>query len=155
MPRIRSAEIAECEWLSALCLRSKAHWGYDDAFLEASREALTVSPEMVQERRVWIAEDRDRILGVVALEPLDPGLAELALLFVEPDAMGHGVGRLLFQHAARMAKAKGVDRIEILADPGAVPFYKRMGAQDAGTRPSDAIAGRRLPFLTLAIPDAL
>jgi GNAT superfamily N-acetyltransferase len=145
--KIRNAEVAECDTLSALCIRSKAHWGYDDAFMDASREALTVSPDMVRENRVWVAEDRGEILGVAALEPVEPGTVELALLFVEPGAMGRGVGRLLFRHAVHMAAARGARRMEILADPGAVPFYERMGARKRGTRPSDAIPGRRLPFL--------
>ena len=35
----------ECETLSALCLRSKAHWGYDSAFMEAVREELAAFVE--------------------------------------------------------------------------------------------------------------
>ncbi len=34
---IRAARPGEADALSALCLRSKAHWGYDDDFLERCR----------------------------------------------------------------------------------------------------------------------
>jgi hypothetical protein len=45
MPRsvttiIRPAQADEVEALTALALRSKAHWGYDDAFMEACRAEL-------------------------------------------------------------------------------------------------------------------
>lgn len=43
--KVRSATEDECEALSRLAIRSKSHWGYDDAFLEACRAELTVVPE--------------------------------------------------------------------------------------------------------------
>jgi hypothetical protein len=37
------------------------------------------------------------------------------------------------------------------ADPGAVPFYERMGAVPAGLVPSGSIPGRFLPRLVVAL----
>ena len=38
--QVRSAEPGESQSLTALCVRSKAHWGYDAAFMKMSAAAL-------------------------------------------------------------------------------------------------------------------
>jgi hypothetical protein len=44
---IRAAHGGELEALSALAMRSKAHWGYSAAFMQACRDELTVSAELL------------------------------------------------------------------------------------------------------------
>jgi hypothetical protein len=39
----------------------------------------------------------------------------------------------------------------IEADPDAAPFYRRLGARDAGLAPSGSIAGRMLPKLVVEL----
>ncbi|MGI5472915.1 hypothetical protein [Streptomyces sp. CA-132043] len=48
---IRPAFATEAETLSDLALRSKAHWGYDTAFLGACRDELTVGAHEMESRR--------------------------------------------------------------------------------------------------------
>ena len=56
----------EAPALGALCVRSKAHWGYDAEFMRLSWRALQVDPAAIAEGRVFAAVDeRDRPLGVV------------------------------------------------------------------------------------------
>jgi hypothetical protein len=63
--RIRDARAEECEALSALCRKSKAYWGYDDAFLEACAPYLQVTPDCVTAGHSFVALDhQDRVLGV-------------------------------------------------------------------------------------------
>ena len=40
---VRSARVGEAQSLTALCQRSKAHWGYDAEFMRLSQASLTVS----------------------------------------------------------------------------------------------------------------
>jgi hypothetical protein len=54
---------------------------------------------------------------------------ELGLLFVEPDAMGSGVGRLLYRHVMQEAGRLGFIQVRIDSDPHAEAFYLAMGAQ--------------------------
>ena len=54
---IRPATAAEAPALSELCRRSKAHWGYDDDFMAACVEELTVRPERYGANEVWVADD--------------------------------------------------------------------------------------------------
>jgi hypothetical protein len=39
-----------------MALRSKAHWGYDEAFMQQVADELTVTPEMVRRCDVMVAE---------------------------------------------------------------------------------------------------
>jgi hypothetical protein len=45
--RIRPARPSEAHALTALVLRSKAHWGYDAGFMAQVRPVLTVTPDMI------------------------------------------------------------------------------------------------------------
>ena len=143
---LRPARSGEAESLTALCLRSKAHWGYDDEFMRLCVPALTMREESIAEGRVLVATNEVGVtLGTVSVER-DGKDAELALMFVEPSAIGSGAGRSLFEGAVALARRLGHGRMTILADINAAPFYERMGARFLRNAPSDAIPGRTLPF---------
>jgi len=136
----------EAELLSDLALRSKGYWGYDQAFLEACRDELTLTPAEVRAKRTIVAERGGRVVGFYTLAG-DPPVAGLDHLFVEPAEVGTGVGRALWGHAVAAAQSLGFTRVEIEADPDAEAFYLAMGARRRGTVPSGSIPGRLLPRL--------
>ncbi|GHH85944.1 GNAT family N-acetyltransferase [Streptomyces capitiformicae] len=145
--RIRPARAEEATALTELVLRSKAHWGYDAEFLEACRAELTIRPDEIDDRRIVVAEDaQPGVLGVASLEGTAPQ-GRVGLCFVEPSAIGRGVGRALYSHVMRAAREFGFTWITIDSDPNAEPFYRRMGARPVGRTPSGSIAGRELPVL--------
>ncbi|MFI6872841.1 GNAT family N-acetyltransferase [Streptomyces sp. NPDC050400] len=149
--RIRPARPEEAAELSALALRSKAHWGYDEAFMAACVDELTLLPADVERRRTVVAEDPDgRVLGLATLEGQPPA-GELGLMFVDPEALGRGVGRLLFTHVRDAADAGGFAAVHWAADPNAVPFYEAMGGRHVGTVPSGSVPGRTLPLMELRL----
>ena len=145
--RIRPARIEEADALSRLCIRSKAIWGYDDAFMALVVPALAVSPEAIARGEVWVAEIADHLVGTMALTATDDaGKLDLDKLFVRPGRMRSGIGRALFAHALAEARRRGAVRLTILADPNAARFYEREGARPVGEAPSDAVPGRFLPL---------
>jgi GNAT superfamily N-acetyltransferase len=146
--KLRPPEPHELPLLSALCLRSKAVWGYDEAFLESCRAELTIRVEELESTPLCVAEHNGAIVGVAQIM-LDGAVADLQKLFIEPDAIGHGVGRSLFAWVVSTAKELGARHLTIDADPGAVGFYKRMGAAEQGSAPSGSIPGRMLPRLQI------
>lgn len=152
MPRdilIRTAGPGEANALTALVRRSKEHWGYDDAFMTLSALSLRVRTEVIAAGHVFVASDADApsvALGVAQLAPLVDGVVDLDKLFVDPPAIGTGVGALLLAHAVKVARQRGARRMTILADPNAAPFYEKMGARFLRMAPSDAIPGRELPL---------
>ncbi|MCQ4082694.1 GNAT family N-acetyltransferase [Streptomyces sp. RB6PN25] len=147
---IRPARVTEAEILSDLALRSKAHWGYDAEFLDACRDELTVVAGEVARRRATVADRDSRILGFTTLEG-QPPTGVLGMMFVEPQVIGQGIGRLLFEHTIAAGRELGFAQLMIDADPNAEPFYRAMGAVRIGNVPSGSIAGRTLPQMVVTI----
>lgn len=149
---IRDAVSRELPRLSALALRSKGHWGYAPALLEAMREELTWHPEDLARLRlrVLLAEEGMPV-GFHAVEFPTGEDAELEALFVEPERIGRGFGARLLADAIALARAAGRVRLRIQSDPFAEPFYRRAGALRVGERPSASLPGRLLPLLELAL----
>ena len=57
---------------------------------------------------------------------------ELDGLFVAPEWMRRGIGGALVADVVARARAAGARRIEVTANPGAVPFYGRHGFRQTG-----------------------
>lgn len=149
---IRRARADEASALTALCLKSKAVWGYDAAFLEASTAALTLTPESIERDLVWVAESGGRPLGVASIV-VHGSEAELDLMFVAPEQMRSGTGKALFDHVVKEARVLGAEILSIVSDIHASGFYECCGARYVRDVPSDAIPGRMLPLLTIDLTD--
>jgi len=145
-PVIRQPTVQELPDLGELCMRSKAVWGYDSKFMEASRAELSLEPRDLLLTQIAVAEQQNRTVGVVQLKMIG-NEADLLKLFVDPAFLRSGVGKALFSWAAGTAKEMGASRLTIEADPEAAEFYRRLGARDIGLAPSGSIAGRMLPRL--------
>jgi GNAT superfamily N-acetyltransferase len=150
MISIRPAWPEEASFLTELCLRSKAVWGYDEAFMAACRGELTLTPEMITTGEVAVAEIEGQVVGMVQLD-LGRVVGELSKLFVEPTCLKSGTGRALFDWAKDRARQLGATMLVIDADPGAADFYRHLGALDAGIVPSGSIPGRYIPRLELQL----
>ncbi|RVT85888.1 N-acetyltransferase [Rhodobacteraceae bacterium CCMM004] len=149
---MRAARPEECAALTDLCLRSKAHCGYDAAFMDACRAELAVTPAILAAGPVQVieAEGRPVAMAQVVVTGRRAGLHKM---FVDPAHMGRGHGRALVDWARATARAAGAVEMDIEADPCAAPFYERMGARVVGDVPSGSIPGRRLPLLVLDLRD--
>jgi GNAT superfamily N-acetyltransferase len=148
--RLRRPEAHELASLSALCLRSKAVRGYDQAFLDACRAELTIGADELDTTALCVAE-HDGVLVGVAQIAVAGDTADLQKMFVEPCAIGLGAGRTLFAWATAIARELGARHLTIDADPGAVGFYRKMGAVEHGATPSGSIPGRMLPHLQVEL----
>jgi GNAT superfamily N-acetyltransferase len=149
---LRPARPDEVDDLSALCLRAKAHWGYDQAFLAQCRDALTVDPTAIRGGDVFVAADgADRPVGLHQIGGIRGTVIELVLLYVEPTHHRRGIGRTLLAHAAALAHERRAATLSIVADPHAADFYRAQGAVPAGEASSNAIPGRMLPVFHLAL----
>ncbi|WP_064972353.1 GNAT family N-acetyltransferase [Modestobacter caceresii] len=149
---LRPATPDEAGRLTELALRSKAHWGHPADFLAACRADLTVDEAACDGVSVRVAECGGQVLGFWRLAPTDdPVRGELTNLFVDPRAIGSGVGRLLATDAVAHARARGWRTLELDADPHAEAFYRHLGAVRIGSSPSTASPGRSLPRMSLAV----
>lgn len=151
--KIRRAHAHEAERLTRLAVRSKAHWGYSQGFLDACRTELTVDASRFgsSDSECFVATGDDSIYGFYVLERVSASVYELDALFVAPEVIGEGVGRQLVEHAAALLGERGVARMIIQGDPHATGFYVSLGAQQVGARESDSIPGRHLPLFELDV----
>jgi GNAT superfamily N-acetyltransferase len=122
--RIRRARLEEAGQLSGLASRSKAYWGYDAEFLERVAADLTIPPRAIAEHQVWVLEADGRVIGFHRVIPGEPAVLED--LWPEPEAIGTGHGRRLWEHAVEVARACGASAMELDAEPNAMGFYRRM-----------------------------
>lgn len=128
---IRKAVAEESATLSGIAQEAKRYWGYPEHWLEHWREQLTISPQFVDQHEVFVAETDGEIVGFYALIA-EGNNAELEHLWVAPSHIGQGVGKELFLHAMQVAAERKFSSVEILADPNAAGFYRRMGASRTG-----------------------
>lgn len=141
------AKPQDAEALTAIAHAAKRHWSYRESWIAAWREILTMRPDFIAGNAAYCAIEQDRILGFYVLTREDDGI-HLDHLWIQPIAMGRGIGRALFKHATAEAKTLGFNLIRIEADPNAEGFYKRMGATRVGTSVSQVEGERReLPLL--------
>ncbi|HEX2766684.1 MAG TPA: GNAT family N-acetyltransferase [Candidatus Limnocylindria bacterium] len=111
-----------------------AEW--TDGNLAAWRAALGERPPG-GEWRPWVADRGGRVLGYATTSaaraewlPPPDGAGELTNLYLDPDVIGTGVGRLLYGHAVADLAARGFDPLVVWAfrdNARAVGFYRRMG----------------------------
>ena len=150
---IRAPTIEELAGLSELCLRSKAVWGYHAEFLAACRGELSLGRQDLESTEIAVAVRGSQVVGIAQVK-VRGNEADLLKLFVEPAILRCGVGRSLFAWAMNIARENGAGRLLIDSDPGAAPFYRRMGAHDLGQAPSGSIPGRMLPRLAISLGTA-
>ncbi len=146
MPELRRPSLRDLDDLTALCLRSKAYWGYDAEFLAACVPVLTLTAADLQGTQTITEVEGGTLLGMVQVSNSQQG-CYLQKLFVDPAHMGKGTGRRLFTWAVQKAREMGATEMIVESDPGAVPFYTAMGCRAAGSAPSEAMPGRMLPRL--------
>ena len=153
--RMRPVGGKDAPFLTALAIRSKAHWGYTDDFIAACREELTYTKEQLEAPQIFgqICLSHERPVAFYVLEQTGVDVAELDALFIEPEYIGKGVGRILIERAKKQAAKLGIVTIVIQGDPNAEPFYTAIGALPCGTRESGSIPGRQLPLFMIKLHD--
>jgi GNAT superfamily N-acetyltransferase len=148
---IRRATPDEAPFLNELTGRSALSWGYEPEFLDWEPEALLVTPEFIEDSPIYVLEENDRVIGYYALLSKPPDMY-LDKLFVEPDRIGTGCGKLLWLHAIATARKTGVSELMLEADPNAAPFYRAMGATWLREEPTSR-EGWNLQIFRYHIPD--
>lgn len=128
MQTYKQATIEEAELLTSLVRRAKAHWGYPQEWMEEWQEELTITPNYIRLNVVVILESDKRMVGFFGLELKDK-FAYLGHLWVEPEYIGTGLGKLLFTKACNEAFDRGYETMEFVADPNAEGFYRHHGAE--------------------------
>jgi GNAT superfamily N-acetyltransferase len=141
---VRRARPHEGARLADLAVRAKSHWGYSEEFLESARADLAIDADTIRSARIYVVERRSATIGFYGLLG-NPPRGRLEWMFLEPDAIGRGYGRWMWNDAMQRAKAAGFVELRIESDRFAEPFYEAMGATRIGVTTSP-VDGAPLPL---------
>ena len=146
---MRNGNEKDAPLLTALAIRSKAHWGYDSAFMAKCRDELSHLPaDFIDKNSIYgVYECGNTIGGFYKLVVVNPEELELEALFVEPSLIGKGIGKILFLNALSKANAFGALALITQSDTNAEGFYLNMGGAHIGYCGSGSIDGRQLPVI--------
>src|ERR1044072_1357259 len=133
---IRKAAATDAATLTRIAVDAKKHWGYPEHWIAHWQDDLTISPDFVAANQVYVAERDGDLMGFYALV-VNGGKAELDHMWVAPAHIGSGVGKELFIHAMQTAAGQSNEAAEIVSDPNAAGFYRKMGAHQVGETVSE------------------
>ena len=152
--QIVRAKPQDADVLTEIAFAAKRHWGYPERWIQSWQDILTMRPEFITENATYVATENDRTVGFYLLTTESDGL-HLDHLWIDPHAMGRGIGRALFEHALEQTKQLGHRTLKIESDPNAEGFYTRMGARRVGATVTSIENQRReLPLLLYDLESA-
>ena len=108
----------------------------DRDLLLAHPEHLILGPEGLAEGRTHVAEQDGSLVGFATWIETG-GTVELEDLFVHPGWMRRGIATALVNRIADVLRARGVQRLEVTANPHALGFYSAAGFTDCGVAETD------------------
>jgi GNAT superfamily N-acetyltransferase len=149
-PQFRRANAADVDAVRALITRSMGHWPRDAAYLAQAVELMSLDADDLERDEAWILEDGGDAIGFYRIS-IAGDSAEIEEFHLEPNRIGHGFGRTLFEHAVRRVKERGVSRLEWSCDEFALGFYLAMGGQITGSIPSGVTGDEPLTEMALRI----
>jgi GNAT superfamily N-acetyltransferase len=144
---------AQAPALTRIALAGKRHWRYPERWIEIWTPQLTVTAAYVEANPTYLASVAGEPIGFHALlVDREKRRAELDHLWLLPEWIGKGQGRILFAHAMATAAELGARTLGIEAEPLAESFYLRMGARRRGERITviDGVE-RMLPLLEVGV----
>lgn len=99
---------------------------------------MTIDAEVIRSSQIYVLERGGETVGFYGLVGAPPE-GRLEWMFLEPDAIGQGYGRQMWNEAIQSARTAGFRQLLIESDRFAAPFYEAMGASPIGhaTSPVD------------------
>jgi GNAT superfamily N-acetyltransferase len=111
--------------------------------LLAHPEHLILGPEGLAEGRTYVAEEDGSVVGFATWADAD-GAVELEDLFVDPGWRRRGIATALVSRIVDVLRARGVQALEVTANPHAQAFYSAAGFIDCGVDETDFGAAPRM-----------
>jgi ribosomal protein S18 acetylase RimI-like enzyme len=99
--------------------------------LLAHPDYLILGAGGLAEGRTYVAEQDGSLVGFATWAET-AGTIELEDLFVDPGYMRRGIAAALVNRVAGVLRARGVERLEVTANPHALGFYRAAGFTDCG-----------------------
>jgi GNAT superfamily N-acetyltransferase len=119
----------------------------DRANLLAHPDYLVLGPEGLAEGRTYVAEEEGSLVGFATWIEAG-GVFDLEDLFVDPGWRRRGIATALVNRIAQVLRARGVQRLEVTANPHALGFYRAAGFIDCGVVGTDFGTAPRMVLVT-------
>jgi len=150
MTKITKSTIEDSEILTEITKKSKAYWGYSDEQMENWSELLTITKNYIEINNVYKLLDNDLTVGYYSYIYLNKKEVKLDNLFVLPNYIGTGFGKLLMNNFLDRIKNTEIEKIILDSEPNAKKFYEYFGFQKIG-QIETSIKDRYLPIMELKI----
>ncbi len=147
---IIKAEITDSEILTAITKKSKAYWGFSEDILKEWEHLLTITKDYIEKNKVYKLVQNDQIIGYYSYFSTDENTIKLDNIFILPEFIGKGFGKILMNNFLKNIKQLGINKITLDAEPNAEKFYKTFGFETIGQLES-SIKDRYLPIMELQI----
>jgi GNAT superfamily N-acetyltransferase len=145
-------------------------WAYTGILPDEHLDALTIDAQVARWRDrfarpgpaadwVFVAVDEDRVVGVAGAGPsrdddATPSTGELAMLYLDRDHLGRGLGRALHDRALDALRAASYTRATLWvleANQRGRGFYGHVGWTPDGTRSDHMVECANFPMVRYAI----
>ena len=145
---ILKAETEDSELLTTITKRSKAYWGFSEEILKEWEHLLSISKDYIEKNMVYKLVENENVIGYYSYFSIDEKTIKLDNLFILPEFIGKGFGKILMNDFLEKANRLGIKKITLDAEPNAENFYKTFGFETIGQLES-SIKDRYLPIMEL------
>ena len=123
--KIKAAKVEDYEILTEVMRCSKAIWGYEKEQLEKWKDELTITQDYIKANHIFNLYKNDQIVGFYSYKQQGTNL-KLDSLFVHPEFIGQGMGRIMMIDFLERVKSISKERIILDADPNAEGYYNSL-----------------------------
>jgi predicted N-acetyltransferase YhbS len=147
---IQKATATDNKILTEITKKSKAFWGYSEEQIEQWSESLTITKDYIETQSVYKLNVEDTTVGYYSYFSEEENIIKLDNLFVLPEYIGKGFGRLLMNDFLSRLQNTAATKVILDSEPNAECFYSKFGFEKVGQLET-SIKDRYLPVMTLNI----
>ncbi|WP_159800337.1 GNAT family N-acetyltransferase [Flavobacterium sp. MK4S-17] len=134
--------------LTDITKKSKAYWGYPEDLLDKWSDQLTITKAYIESNNVFKMVLDNKVIGYYSFFYESNTTIRLDNLFLLPDFIGKGFGKILMDDFLKRIKTEGTVNVILESDPGAEKFYKKFGFVTKGLQKT-TVKNRFLPIMEL------
>jgi N-acetylglutamate synthase-like GNAT family acetyltransferase len=112
--------------------------------MDKFKSIYNVTEEFISNNPTYVIELDENIIGFYGFCDKE---TSLEYLYVEPQMIGKGYGKLLWNHMVESCRKQDIKEIVLVTSPQAKEFYVKMGAVPSGEVDSIVIKDRKVPRL--------
>jgi len=148
---IKRARVDDHVALTNVMRKSKAIWGYSKEQMKLWEGELTITEKDILENNFFNIYHDNQIAGFYS-ESIQFGNLKLENLFVHPDFVGQGYGKLLLEDFLKRSNSIQHERLILEADPNAELFYIKHNFKTIALQKT-SIKDRYMPIMVWSNPE--